>query len=79
METKRDAQAIIDEVKKLHEPREWRFTDPQNGNVATVAILPGENGFTMKSAKPFLDEYLTVPRMLVGTARRKTWNRSGAS
>jgi hypothetical protein len=77
MESKNDAQAIIDEVKKLHEPKDWRFVDPQNGNVATVAILPGENGFTMKSVKPFLDEYLTAPRMLVGTAKAETLESFG--
>lgn len=72
MESKRDAQAIIDEVKKLHEPRDWRFVDPQNANQVQVAILPTERGFAMQSVKPFLDEYLERPRRLIGTAVTET-------
>jgi hypothetical protein len=70
--SKRDAQAIIDEVKLLHEPKDWRFVDPQNANNVQVAILPTDRGLVMQSVKPFLDEYLTAPRRLKGTAKAET-------
>lgn len=72
MDKQSDAQAIIDAVKTFHAPVDWGFTDPQTGQVARVAALPTQTGFTLKSVKPFLDEYLERPRSLRGTAKAET-------
>lgn len=67
-----DAQAIIDAVQRLNEPRDWTFTDPDSGKAVRVAVLPGKDGLSLESIKPFLDEYLDAPRRLKGTARTET-------
>lgn len=74
METKNDAQAIIDAMEKLH-CTELRTIPGDNGGGAPVFIVP--KGMNVQDAKPFLDLWLQRPRMLVGTARAETLESFG--
>ena len=71
MESKQNAQAIIDAVKELHNPQDFVLTDPQFlGKEMTVVALP--KGLELHSVKKFHDEWLERPRRLVGTAKAET-------
>jgi hypothetical protein len=62
-----NAQAVIDVVQRLHNPRDLIFTDPQfAGQHTTLAVIP--KGMELHSVKKFHDEWLERPRRLKGTA-----------
>lgn len=70
MESKNDAQAIIDAVKALHGV-EIRDVYEQDGvRRAPVFVVP--KGMELRDAKPYLDQWLERPRRLCGTATAET-------
>lgn len=68
-----DAQAVIDAVERLAEPRDWIFQHPQrDGETVRVMLLPSKDGVKAVSVKPFLDEYLDRPEIVDGKAKAET-------
>jgi hypothetical protein len=71
MESKNDAQSVIDAVERLTDPKDWGFPHPHYPHERVrVMLLP--NGIKAQSVKPFLDEYLERPRRLKGAATAET-------
>lgn len=68
-----DAQAMIDAVERLAEPRDWSFPHPQKPDKAIrLLLVPTKDGVKPVSVKPFLDEYLDRPEMIEGKAKAET-------
>jgi hypothetical protein len=68
-----DAQAVIEAVERLGQPKELNLPHPQRENeTVRVMILPTKDGVVVKSLKPLLDEYLDRPEIVKGKAKAET-------
>lgn len=70
MESKNDAQAIIDAVKELHGVELQYAYEKDGSRQAPVFVVP--KGVEIRDAKPYLDQWLERPRRLKGTATAET-------
>ena len=70
MESKQNAQAIIDAVKELHNVEYRTVTDPDTGTEAPIIFRPA--GMVGYDPKALLDQWLDAPRRIAGTAKAET-------
>lgn len=70
MESKNDAQSIIDAVKEFHGVVIQDVFEQDGSRRAPVFVVP--KGMELRDAKPYLDQWLERPRRLRGTATAET-------